>query len=87
MNTPDQHSHSHLPVNFTHSLLLTPYSCRHAPDIGLCLALRVLVLDYLLRNRNAEYKKTLNRHHSQKYYLILNRTLMKTSAGENLQSV
>jgi len=36
---------------------LLPSSCRHVPHIGPCLALRVLILDYLLRNRNAEYKK------------------------------
>jgi len=40
---------------------LRPYptssSCRHVPDIGSCLAIRVSVLDYLLWNRNAESKK------------------------------
>jgi len=36
---------------------LIPYSCRPTPDIGYCLAFCVWILDYLLWNRNAEYKK------------------------------
>ena len=35
----------------------TPPSRKYAPDIGLFVALRVLVLVCLLRNRNAESKK------------------------------
>ena len=39
-----------------------PSSGRHVSHIGPCLAPRVLVLDYLLRNRNAEYKKYITCH-------------------------